>query len=135
MCLVELGAQDMGQGVWTALAQIAADSLGLELERLEFRAGVTLRLMVRPVCPQLRKFPVCPGGYAWCQESTFTEPPNRPSRVFTPRKQDVTFRQQHPPGQLELSDFHHWRFRSEDNLLSFRALRGEDPSSAARCGA
>jgi xanthine dehydrogenase YagR molybdenum-binding subunit len=37
--LVELGAQDMGQGAWTALAQIAADSLGLELEQLEFRAG------------------------------------------------------------------------------------------------
>jgi xanthine dehydrogenase YagR molybdenum-binding subunit len=37
--LVELGAQDMGQGAWTALAQIAADSLGLELERLDFRAG------------------------------------------------------------------------------------------------
>ena len=37
--LVELGAQDMGQGAWTALAQIAADGLGLELERLEFRAG------------------------------------------------------------------------------------------------
>ena len=29
----------MGQGAWTALAQIAADSLGLELEQLEFRAG------------------------------------------------------------------------------------------------
>jgi xanthine dehydrogenase YagR molybdenum-binding subunit len=37
--LVELGAQDMGQGAWTALAQIAADSLGLGLEQLEFRAG------------------------------------------------------------------------------------------------
>ena len=37
--LVELGAQDMGQGAWTALAQIAADSLGLDLEQLEFRAG------------------------------------------------------------------------------------------------
>ena len=37
--LVELGAQDMGQGAWTALAQIAADSLGLEVEQLEFRAG------------------------------------------------------------------------------------------------
>jgi xanthine dehydrogenase YagR molybdenum-binding subunit len=37
--LVELGAQDMGQGAWTALAQIAADSLGLALEQLEFRAG------------------------------------------------------------------------------------------------
>jgi xanthine dehydrogenase YagR molybdenum-binding subunit len=37
--LVEVGAQDMGQGAWTALAQIAADSLGLELEQLEFRAG------------------------------------------------------------------------------------------------
>src|SRR5260370_20981858 len=37
--LVELGGQDRGQGAWTALAQIAADSLGLELEQLEFRAG------------------------------------------------------------------------------------------------
>ena len=37
--LVELGAQDMGQGAWTALAQIAADSLGLELEQLEFQSG------------------------------------------------------------------------------------------------
>ena len=37
--LVELGAHDMGQGAWTALAQIAADSLGLELEQLEFRSG------------------------------------------------------------------------------------------------
>jgi xanthine dehydrogenase YagR molybdenum-binding subunit len=39
--LVELGAQDMGQGAWTALAQIAADSLGLELEQLKFRAGTS----------------------------------------------------------------------------------------------
>lgn len=37
--LVETGAQDMGQGAWTALAQIAADGLGLPLERVEFRAG------------------------------------------------------------------------------------------------
>jgi xanthine dehydrogenase YagR molybdenum-binding subunit len=37
--LVELGAQDMGQGAWTALAQLAADSLGLDLDRLEFRSG------------------------------------------------------------------------------------------------
>ncbi|MFL5254758.1 MAG: xanthine dehydrogenase family protein molybdopterin-binding subunit [Rhodopila sp.] len=37
--LVELGAHDMGQGAWTALAQIAADSLGLGLDQLEFRAG------------------------------------------------------------------------------------------------
>ena len=37
--LIELGAQDMGQGAWTALAQIAADSLGLDLEQLEFRSG------------------------------------------------------------------------------------------------
>jgi xanthine dehydrogenase YagR molybdenum-binding subunit len=29
----------MGQGAWTALAQIAADSLGLELDQLEFRSG------------------------------------------------------------------------------------------------
>lgn len=37
--LVELGAHDMGQGACTALAQIAADGLGLPLERLEFRSG------------------------------------------------------------------------------------------------
>jgi xanthine dehydrogenase YagR molybdenum-binding subunit len=37
--LMETGAHDMGQGAWTALAQIAADALGLEFERLEFRAG------------------------------------------------------------------------------------------------
>ena len=37
--LVETGAHDMGQGAWTALAQIAADGLGLDLDRVEFRAG------------------------------------------------------------------------------------------------
>ncbi|MCO6392569.1 molybdopterin-dependent oxidoreductase [Aliihoeflea aestuarii] len=37
--LVETSAADMGQGAWTALAQIAADSLGVPLDRLEFRAG------------------------------------------------------------------------------------------------
>ena len=37
--LVETSAVDMGQGAWTALAQIAADSLGLPLEQVEFRAG------------------------------------------------------------------------------------------------
>jgi xanthine dehydrogenase YagR molybdenum-binding subunit len=35
--LVETGAQDMGQGAWTALGQIAADALGLD--HVEFRAG------------------------------------------------------------------------------------------------
>ena len=37
--IVELGAHDMGQGAWTALAQIAADGLGLPLDRLDFRSG------------------------------------------------------------------------------------------------
>jgi xanthine dehydrogenase YagR molybdenum-binding subunit len=37
--VVETGAHDMGQGAWTAFAQIAADSLGLPLDRLELRAG------------------------------------------------------------------------------------------------
>jgi xanthine dehydrogenase YagR molybdenum-binding subunit len=37
--VMEIGAQDMGQGAWTALAQIAADGLGLDLDRLEFRSG------------------------------------------------------------------------------------------------
>ncbi len=37
--LVETGAHDMGQGAWTALAQIAADALGLDIDRIEFRSG------------------------------------------------------------------------------------------------
>jgi xanthine dehydrogenase YagR molybdenum-binding subunit len=37
--LVEAGTHDMGQGAWTAFAQIAADSLGLDVKRVEFRAG------------------------------------------------------------------------------------------------
>jgi xanthine dehydrogenase YagR molybdenum-binding subunit len=39
--LVESGAHDMGQGAWTAFAQIAADGLGLDLERTEFKAGTS----------------------------------------------------------------------------------------------
>lgn len=39
--VVETGAHDMGQGAWTALAQIAADSIGLELEQVEFRSGTS----------------------------------------------------------------------------------------------
>jgi len=39
--VLEIGAHDMGQGAWTALAQIAADSLGLDLDRLEFRSGTS----------------------------------------------------------------------------------------------
>ena len=37
--LVETSAADMGQGAWTALAQIAADGLGLDIDQVEFRAG------------------------------------------------------------------------------------------------
>jgi xanthine dehydrogenase YagR molybdenum-binding subunit len=37
--VMETGAHDMGQGAGTALAQIAADALGLDLDRLEFRSG------------------------------------------------------------------------------------------------
>jgi xanthine dehydrogenase YagR molybdenum-binding subunit len=39
--LVEIAAVDMGQGAWTALAQIAADSLSLPLEKIEFRSGTS----------------------------------------------------------------------------------------------
>jgi xanthine dehydrogenase YagR molybdenum-binding subunit len=39
--LMETGAHDMGQGAWTAFAQIAADALGLDLERMEFKAGTS----------------------------------------------------------------------------------------------
>ncbi|ACA16999.1 aldehyde oxidase and xanthine dehydrogenase molybdopterin binding [Methylobacterium sp. 4-46] len=36
---VEIGAHDMGQGAWTALAQIAAESLGLDIDAVAFRMG------------------------------------------------------------------------------------------------
>ena len=39
--LMETGAHEMGQGASTALAQIAADGLGLELEEVEFRTGTS----------------------------------------------------------------------------------------------
>ncbi len=39
--LMETGAHDMGQGAWTALAQIAADGLGLDIEQVAFRAGTS----------------------------------------------------------------------------------------------
>src|SRR6202171_1601407 len=39
--VMETGAHDMGQGAWTALAQIAADGLALDLEQMEFRAGTS----------------------------------------------------------------------------------------------
>src|SRR5580693_6244480 len=37
--VMEIGAHEMGQGAWTALAQIAADSLGLDIDQVEFRSG------------------------------------------------------------------------------------------------
>lgn len=37
--LLETSGIDMGQGAWTALAQIAADAVGLPVGRVEFRAG------------------------------------------------------------------------------------------------
>ena len=39
--IMEIGAHDMGQGAWTALAQIAADSLGLDIDQVEFRSGTS----------------------------------------------------------------------------------------------
>ncbi len=39
--LMEVGAHDMGQGAWTALAQIAADGLGLDIDQVEFRSGTS----------------------------------------------------------------------------------------------
>ncbi len=39
--LMETGAHDMGQGAWTAFAQIAADGLGLDIEQVEFRSGTS----------------------------------------------------------------------------------------------
>jgi xanthine dehydrogenase YagR molybdenum-binding subunit len=37
--VIEIGAHDMGQGAWTALAQVAADSLGLHIDAVAFRSG------------------------------------------------------------------------------------------------
>ena len=37
--VMETGAHDMGQGAWTALAQIGADALALDIDEVEFRAG------------------------------------------------------------------------------------------------
>jgi xanthine dehydrogenase YagR molybdenum-binding subunit len=39
--VMETGAHDMGQGAWTALAQIAADALALDLAQVEFKAGTS----------------------------------------------------------------------------------------------
>jgi xanthine dehydrogenase YagR molybdenum-binding subunit len=39
--VMEIGAHDMGQGAWTALAQIAADGLGLDIDQLDFRSGTS----------------------------------------------------------------------------------------------
>ena len=39
--VMEIGAHDMGQGAWTALAQIAADGLGLDIDDVEFRSGTS----------------------------------------------------------------------------------------------
>src|SRR5712672_2738819 len=39
--IMEIGAQDMGQGAWTALAQIAADALALDIDQVEFRSGTS----------------------------------------------------------------------------------------------
>ncbi len=39
--VMEIGAHDMGQGAWTALAQIAADGLGLDIDNVDFRSGTS----------------------------------------------------------------------------------------------
>jgi xanthine dehydrogenase YagR molybdenum-binding subunit len=39
--VMETGAHDMGQGAWTAFAQIAADGLGLDIDQVEFKAGTS----------------------------------------------------------------------------------------------
>ena len=48
--VVETGAHDMGQGAWTALAQIAADSLGLDIDagRVPGRAPPTCPMPASP---------------------------------------------------------------------------------------
>jgi xanthine dehydrogenase YagR molybdenum-binding subunit len=54
--VMELGAHDVGQGAWTALAQIAADGLGLDIERLEFRSGSSIfRTPASPAARPIRR--------------------------------------------------------------------------------
>jgi xanthine dehydrogenase YagR molybdenum-binding subunit len=38
---MEIGAHDMGQGALTALGQIAADGLGLDIDQVEFKSGTS----------------------------------------------------------------------------------------------
>lgn len=40
--LVETAAADMGQGAWTVLAQLAAEGLGVDIDKVEFRSGSSL---------------------------------------------------------------------------------------------
>jgi xanthine dehydrogenase YagR molybdenum-binding subunit len=39
--LIETAGVDMGQGAWTALAQIGAEALGLDPDKVEFRSGIS----------------------------------------------------------------------------------------------
>nr|WP_236672346.1 molybdopterin cofactor-binding domain-containing protein [Croceicoccus sp. YJ47] len=39
--LIETAGADMGQGAWTALAQIGAEALGLDPAQVEFRSGIS----------------------------------------------------------------------------------------------
>jgi xanthine dehydrogenase YagR molybdenum-binding subunit len=41
MYSVEIGAADIGTGTWTTLAQIAADALGVPIERIDLKIGDT----------------------------------------------------------------------------------------------
>ena len=56
--LVETAAADMGQGAWTALAQIAADGLGLPLDKVGFRSGSSDLPDARCSMPGWRAAPV-----------------------------------------------------------------------------
>jgi xanthine dehydrogenase YagR molybdenum-binding subunit len=40
--VVEIDAADIGTGTWTALAQIAADALGVDVENIDLRIGTTM---------------------------------------------------------------------------------------------
>jgi hypothetical protein len=54
--VVETGAHDMGQGAWTALAQIAADGLGLPLDRIDSGpATPPCRTRASPAAPPTRR--------------------------------------------------------------------------------
>src|SRR6516162_5283163 len=61
---MEIGAHDIGQGAWTALAQIAADALALDIEEIEFRSGAEVIARLAELATNDRRSPRFGAGNA-----------------------------------------------------------------------